>query len=65
MAMPPRTPNLRFQATAPAMDEPESPMMEQMEGPSDNEAVHQAPKRKHRRSIELADIHKHYAKGRK
>jgi hypothetical protein len=54
---------------APAHDEAgknESMMMHRMEGPSDDESMHTAPKRKHRRSISHADhLHKMYGKKRK
>lgn len=67
MAMNPRSAPMRFPASGPApghdeAGENESMAMEQMEGSSDNEAIHTAPKRKHRRRINLADIHKNYGK---
>lgn len=59
----------RYRSMAPAHDEAgknESMMMHRMEGPSDDESMHTAPKRKHRRSISHADhLHKMYGKKRK
>lgn len=45
--------------------EHESMAMERREGPSDDESMHQAPKRKHRRRVSLADLHKQYGAKRK
>lgn len=65
MAMNPRSTPMRYPASDPAHDEAgegESMAMHQMEGPMDDESIHTAPKRKHRRRISLADIHKNYGK---
>ena len=60
--------NPRFQASGAPHNEAaenETMMMDRMEGPSDNEAMHQKPRRKHRRRIELADFYKIYGSKRK